>query len=141
MPTRSNTTNLTAARNLPSLLGGGLRSLNAGIVEEIAIVALPVLLGRRAGWHPAVIIAISVLMRWPYHLYHGGWPTIPWTIAWATPHVLAYLYLRRLWPLVIVHACQDLLAFNAPHDIAYTTTGIGIVVVLAVCGLRSGIGA
>lgn len=137
-----NSTNLTAAGNPPSLLGGGLRSLNAGVVEEITIVALPVLLGRRAGWHPAVIVALSVLTRWPFHLYHGvWWTTVLWTIAWAAPHALAYLYLRRLWPLVIVHTCQDLLAFNAPHDIAYTTTGIGIVMVVAVCGLRDRIGA
>ncbi len=135
-------TNLTTADNLPSMLGGALRSLNAGVVEEITIVALPVLLGRRTGWHPAVIVALSVLMRWPFHLYHGvWWTTLLWTMAWAAPHALAYLYLRRLWPLVIGHTCQDLLAFNAPHDIAYTTTIIGIMTIVGGAALRDHIGS
>lgn len=47
---------------------GFLRALNAGVVEEITIVALPVL--RRAGWHPAAIITLSAALRWPLHIYH-----------------------------------------------------------------------
>jgi hypothetical protein len=41
--------------------------LNAGVVEEIVIVAVPVLVGRRAGWHPAAIVAVSMALRWPFH--------------------------------------------------------------------------
>lgn len=59
----------------------GLASdLNAGIVEEIIIVAVPVLVGRRAGWHPAWTIALSMLLRWPFHIYHGAWASLPWAM-------------------------------------------------------------
>lgn len=92
----------------PWLALSGLRFLNAGVVEEIVIVAIPVLLGRRAGWHPLVIIGISVLLRWPYHVYHGVFATIPWVIVWAGTNVTVYLLLRRLWPLIVVHTAWDL---------------------------------
>lgn len=84
-----------------------IEAVNAGVVEEIVIVAIPVLLGRRAGWHPAVIVALSVLMRWPFHIYHGTWSSLPWAALWGGAHVLAYLYLRRLAPLVIYHVVKD----------------------------------
>lgn len=83
-------------------------SINAGVVEEIVIVAIPVLIGRRAGWHPAVIVALSVFLRWPFHIYHGTWSSLPWTMLWGGSHVIAFLYLRRLIPLVIYHAAHDI---------------------------------
>lgn len=84
-----------------------VRSLNAGIVEEIVIVAIPVLIGRRAGWNPLIVAGLSVLLRWPFHVYHGVLETIPWVIVWAGVNVGAYLVWRRLWPLVVVHAMYD----------------------------------
>jgi hypothetical protein len=86
---------------------GILRSLNAGVVEEITMVALPVLLLRRAGWHPAAIVALSVGMRWPFHIYHGLWSSLPWAAIWGGLFCLAFLYLRRLVPLIIFHAMYD----------------------------------
>lgn len=117
-------TNGALALNWPSLaLGGWIRSVNAGVVEEIVIVALPVILGRRAGWHPAAIIGLSVLMRIPFHLYHG-WAAIPWAIVWAGTNVVLFLYLRRLLPLIAVHAGVDLVVF-------YRETTVGVLTVLA----------
>ena len=33
-------------------------AVHTSIVEEIIVVAVPVLIGRRAGWHPVVLIAV-----------------------------------------------------------------------------------
>jgi len=69
-------------------------NLNAGVVEEIIIVAIPVLVGRRTGWHPAWIIGLSMLLRWPFHIYHGAWTSLPWAMIWGGGYVVAFLYLR-----------------------------------------------
>lgn len=130
-------TNMALADNGISLVGGAVRSLNAGIVEEIVIVALPVLIGRRAGWHPAAIIALSVALRWPYHVYHGLWSTIPWVIVWGGLYAAAYMYLRRLWPLILVHTCQDLLAFYADTATPYLIVACLVLILPCTLGLRS----
>lgn len=118
-------TNFGLAHNTASWFAALVRCLNAGICEEIVIVAIPVLLGRRAGWHPAVIIAVSVVLRWPYHIYHGLWPSIPWTIIWGAAFAASYLYLRRLWPLVIVHTINDMIGF-------YKDSGAGQWLILGI---------
>ena len=96
-----------ALRNAWTIPGVIIDAVNAGVIEEIIIVAIPVLIGRRAGWHPAVIVAMSMLLRWPFHIYHGTWSSLPWAAIWGGAHVLAFLYLRRLAPLVIYHAVKD----------------------------------
>lgn len=118
-------TNSGLAHNTASWFAAIVRCLNAGICEEIVIVAIPVLLGRRAGWHPAVIIAVSVGLRWPFHIYHGLWPSIPWVIIWGGAFAVSYLYLRRLWPLVIAHTINDMISF-------YTDSGAGQWLILGI---------
>ncbi len=81
--------------------------LNAGVVEEIILVAVPVLVGRRAGWHPAWILGLAMVLRWPFHIYQGVWTTLPWAMVWGGAFAAAFLYLRRLWPLVAVHFLTD----------------------------------
>lgn len=92
------------------MFAAGLEDINAGIVEEFILVAIPALLLRRAGWHPAAIIALSTLMRWSFHLHYGPLTTIPWTLIWAGANISLFLWLRRLWPLVLVHTAWDLYA-------------------------------
>lgn len=93
--------------NVMAWVGGPVTGVNAGIVEEIVIVAIPVLLGCRAGWHPLAIVALSCFLRWPFHIYHDTWATIPWAALWGGANCAAYLYLRRLAPLVLLHATID----------------------------------
>jgi hypothetical protein len=101
--------------------------LSAGVVEEIVIVAVPVLVGRRAGWHPAVIIAVSMVLRWPFHIYHGAWSSLPWAMLWGGCYAAAFLYLRRLAPLIVFHA-----GYDAVIDLqsAYGDTGGTIAVIV-----------
>ena len=107
---RASDANATGGGVVPNAMawvGGPVTGINAGIVEEIIIVAIPVLLGRRAGWHPMAIVALSCFLRWPFHIYHDTWATIPWATLWGGANCLAYLYLRRLAPLVVLHATID----------------------------------
>lgn len=82
--------------------------MRAGVVEEIVLVAIPVLLLRRCGVHPAWVVAGCIALRWPFHVYHGLLATIPWVIVWAGVNAALYLWLRRLWPLIAVHVLWDL---------------------------------
>ncbi|WP_420116586.1 type II CAAX prenyl endopeptidase Rce1 family protein [Micromonospora sp.] len=104
---------------------GVLRSLNAGVVEEIVIVALLLLL-RRAGWPLPAIFALSVLMRWPFHLYHG-WASAPWALIWGGTFFLTFVYLRRLAPLIIVHTLMDTTIVLSQ---AYNAWGVLVAAVL-----------
>ena len=101
--------------------------LNAGVEEEIIIVAVPVLVGRRAGWHPAWIIGLAMVLRWPFHIYQGFWTTLPWAMVWGGAFAAAFLYLRRLWPLVMVHFFND-----AQIGMASAYGGTGRLVVVLV---------
>ena len=94
--------------------------LAAGVVEEIVIAAVPVLIGRRAGWHPAVTIAASMVLRWPFHIDHGAWTSLPWAALWGGCYAVAFLYLRRLAPLIVFHAGYDA---NIDMQSAYTASG------------------
>jgi hypothetical protein len=46
-------------------------------------------------------------LRWPFHIYHGAWATLPWAMLWGGSYAVAFLYLRRLAPLVAFHAAYD----------------------------------
>lgn len=46
-----------------------IEALHTSIVEEIIVVAVPVLVGRRAGWHPILAIVLPFLRS----AYHTPW--------------------------------------------------------------------
>lgn len=121
-----------ALRNDWTVPGSVIDSLHAGVVEEIVNVAIPVLIGRRAGWHPAVVAALSMFLRWPFHIYHGTWSSLPWAAIWGGAHVLAYLYLRRLAPLVLFHVLQDFIPSltGTQHGILAIAVGAAYVLLL-----------
>lgn len=111
--------------------------LSAGVVEEIIIAALPVIIGRRANLHPLIIIGASAILRWPFHAYHGLLPALPWTLAWGSAYTIAFLYLRRLLPLIAVHAFYDAqidmyVAYGDPGRLAVLGVGLALLLALAV---------
>ena len=81
--------------------------IRAGVTEETIIVAIPVLVGVRAGWSPAWIVALSVAFRWPFHIYHGLWSSLPWAMIWGGSFAAAFVLWRRLLPLIVLHAVYD----------------------------------
>lgn len=119
-----------------ALVGAG----SAGVVEEIVLVAVPVLVGRRAGWHPVAIVLLAMILRVPFHLYHG-WSAVPWAMIWGGANTMAYLYLRRLIPLIAFHAWIDAQielqsAFGQLAGAATVLVGYLLVVGLSLTALR-----
>lgn len=116
---------------------GFLQDLRAGTTEEIILVAIPVLVGLRVGWSWPWILTASVAMRWPFHIYHGTWPSLPWAMIWGGTFAAAFLVWRRLLPLIAVHTWWDALNTGdtlggTPGQLAVIGVG-GAAVLLGIC--------
>jgi hypothetical protein len=68
-----------------------------------------------------------MILRWPFHIYHGAWTSLPWAALWGGCYVAAVLYLRRLAPLVVFHAGYDA---NIDMQSAYGDTGATLVLLV-----------
>jgi hypothetical protein len=124
---------------LPELV----HAILAGPTEELALVALPTVLFRRAGlpWPAVGLIAIG--LRLPFHLFHG-WGTLG-VACWATVVWAWYARTGRLWGPVLVHSAIDVLAvtlaLGGRHRLGFALaeccTGAGVAIVLAgVCSAQ-----
>ena len=60
---------------------------------------------------PLFALFAMVLLRMLLHTYKGPLDMIGIS-GMAFTFGLAYIYLRRLWPLILGHACIDILAFS-----------------------------
>jgi hypothetical protein len=89
---------------LPELV----HAILAGPTEELALVALPTVLFRRAGLPWPAVGLIAVGLRLPFHLYYG-WGTLG-VACWATVVWAWYATTGRLWGPVLVHSAIDVLA-------------------------------
>ncbi|RZS80066.1 hypothetical protein EV189_3546 [Motilibacter rhizosphaerae] len=92
---------------LPTLVSSAL----AGPTEELALLALPALLLRRAGEPPWRAGLVLVLVRLSFHVYYGlpvlgllPWAVTAFVLVWRTGRVL---------PLVVAHSAWDLLSLGA----------------------------
>lgn len=117
----------------PAALLSLVSALSAGVVEEFVIVAVPVLLGRRAGWNPLFIVGGCALLRVPFHLYQG-WVAVPWALIWGAAYAAAFLYLRRLLPLIALHTTIDaIVVLDSAYGPAgrYTVLAVALLAVAA----------
>ncbi len=78
----------------------------AGPVEELAALAVPFLLLRRAGepsWRIAVVL---VAARLAYHVYYG-WTALGLSL-WALATIAIFARTRRVLPILVAHSLWDL---------------------------------
>lgn len=78
----------------------------AGPAEELALMALLVTVGRRAGWRWGLVVAVAVAVRVPFHLYYG-WPAVMLAL-WAALAVLLYRRTGALLAIVLAHSTWNL---------------------------------
>lgn len=91
----------------PEYLAGFFASLAAaGFLEEIFLLALPVLLLRsaRRGW--GEIVVVLAVLRLSFHIYYGV-PAVG-LLLWAVLAVFFFRYTQAVWPLVLSHSMLDL---------------------------------
>jgi hypothetical protein len=80
-------------------------AINAGIVEELVVVALFVTVAEQAGTQPWVIYAVGIALRLSYHIYYG--PGVVIFALWAAAAIWLFRRTRRITPLIVAHALYD----------------------------------
>jgi membrane protease YdiL (CAAX protease family) len=89
-----------------------LKSLQAGVVEEIVVLGYLVRRLEQRGWTATAVVVVAVLVRVSYHLYYG--PGVLPILLWAIATVLMYRRIRRLMPFIVCHFVWDAsIAINA----------------------------
>jgi hypothetical protein len=115
---------------LPELV----HAILAGPTEELALVALPTVLFRRAGLPWPAVGLIAVGLRLPFHLYYG-WGTLG-VACWATVVWAWYARTGRLWGPVVVHSAIDVLAvtlaLGGRHRLGFALAELGTGAALAI---------
>lgn len=124
-----------------------VRSLNAGIFEEVIFLALPfgfVLLGAsfarssnrpfikrtfsspNALWIATAVAAAFIIVRVAMHTYQG-WAGALTVAVWATGQLLIFRYALSVWPLVLAHFTFDFFVAGGtlwPHSETFTHTAV-----------------
>lgn len=95
--------------NAPELIYSTFRSVNAGVVEELVVLAFVVVTlrqARRPWWE---VTAVALVLRGSYHIYYG--PGVFGILVWAALFYWIYLRTRNLWILMMAHAGWDTVSF------------------------------
>jgi hypothetical protein len=110
-------------------------ALLAGPLEEVVVLAVPVLLLRSAR-QPLWRIALLLLaLRLSYHVYYG-WPSVG-IVVWGVVALTVYWRTGRVLPVVIAHSGWDvfLAALRVLPAALVGVAEVGVLLVLAGLGL------
>ncbi len=99
----------TAQPNAPELIFAVADSVQAGVVEELVVLAFVVVTLRQAGrgWWEVTLVAL--VLRASYHIYYG--PGVVGILVWAVLFYWIYLRFRSLILLMLCHAAWDTVGF------------------------------
>lgn len=105
-------------------------SITAGPMEEIVVLAFPIVVLRAASVHWAWILPACIAARISYHIYYG-WVTSLTLIIWAVGMVLLFASHRRLIAIIVAHSVHDsVVTISAGldfHKVITTTTRFSIL--------------
>lgn len=118
-----------------------------GAVEELLVLAVPVVTLRAAGYSWPVVAIAAAVLRAAFHVYYGP-AVIPGAIAWALVVVGIYAWTARIWPIFAAHALHNIMAglsntieHYAPGAAeAYALMQIAVTVGLVEWGVIVGVG-
>lgn len=93
----------------PELIFSVFQAAQAGVIEELVVLAFVVVSLRQAGrpWWEVTVVAL--VLRAAYHIYYG--PGIVGILVWAALFYWIYLRSRELVPLMVCHGLWDAVAF------------------------------
>ncbi|MCG7308008.1 CPBP family intramembrane glutamic endopeptidase [Brachybacterium sp. ACRRE] len=84
----------------------------SGAVEELVVLAIPVVALRAAGYRWLTVYAVAVILRCAFHIYYGV-SAIPGFVVWSLLLVMLYHLFGRIWPLFLAHAANNALSMSA----------------------------
>lgn len=118
----------------PMLVFGAFDSVQAGIIEELIVLAFVVVTLRQAGRPWWEITAVALVLRGSYHIYYG--PGVAGILVWAALYYWLYLRTRQLVPLMVCHAAWDLVGFLSSR---WPGLAVGAVLLVIAIWLTAGI--
>ena len=118
----------TSTPNGPELIFAVTDSIQAGVVEELVVLAFLVVTLRQAGRGWWEITVVAVVLRGSYHIYYG--PGVVGILVWAALFYWIYLRTRSLLLLMLCHAAWDTVGFLSQRWPA--VAGVAIVGAVAI---------
>jgi hypothetical protein len=107
-------------------------AIEAGIVEELVVVALLVTALEQARTKVWIIYAVGLTLRLSYHIYYG--PGVIVFLLWAAAAIWLFRRTRRITPLIVAHMVYD--SFGAfAHEVPHPPEAIGTLLGLFILGL------
>lgn len=110
-PLAGQVTSASGSVHVPAVYAvtGVVRSVQAGIIEEIVVLGFVLTRLRQLGVHPVFAIVISAVLRASYHVEYG-WAVLG-PLFFGIGVGVMYLSTRRLLPAIVVHASYDVWTF------------------------------
>lgn len=99
----------TSRPNAPELIFAVADSVQAGVVEELVVLAFVVVTLRQAGRAWWEVTFVALVLRASYHIYYG--PGVVGILVWAALFYWIYLRFRPLIILMVCHAAWDTVGF------------------------------
>jgi Type II CAAX prenyl endopeptidase Rce1-like/Protein of unknown function (DUF2510) len=118
----------TSKPNAAELVFGAADSIQAGVVEELVVLAFVVVTlrqARRSWWE---ITVVALVLRGSYHIYYG--PGVLGILVWAALFYWIYLRTRSLILLMVCHAGWDTIGFLSQRWSAVAGGAVLIAVVI-----------
>ncbi len=116
----------TTTPNAPELIFAVTDSIQAGIIEELVVLAFVVVTLRQAGrpWWEVTLVAL--VLRGSYHIYYG--PGVVGILVWAALFYWIYLRTRSLIVLMVCHTAWDAVGFLSQRWAAVAAVAILVAV-------------
>ena len=118
----------TTKPSAPELLFGVADSVQAGIVEELVVLAFLVVTLRQARRPLWEIVVVALVLRGSYHIYYG--PGVVGIVVWAAIFLWIYLRTQALIPLIVTHAAWDTVGFLSQRWAA--VAGVALLITVAI---------
>lgn len=117
----------------PAVVETAIRTGYSSVIEELVVVAVPALALMHARAPRWTIIVTAMLLRGPYHLYHG-WYALIWAAVWSGGLAALFLACRRLLPLIAAHAASNtfVLGVSIEPDLLPHSLRIAVATVVVV---------
>ncbi len=118
----------TSQPNAPELIFAMAASIQAGVVEELVVLAFAVVTLRQAGrplWEVTIVVLV---LRGSYHIYYG--PGVLGILVWAALFYWIYLRTGNVLVLMVGHAGWDAVGFLSQRWPG--VAGVGVLFAIAI---------
>jgi membrane protease YdiL (CAAX protease family) len=118
----------TSQPNAPELIFATAASIQAGVVEELVVLAFAVVTLRQAGrplWEVTIVVLV---LRGSYHIYYG--PGVVGILVWAALFYWIYLRTGNVLVLMVSHAGWDAVGFLSQRWPG--VAGLGVLFAIAI---------